>query len=56
MRDIDAALKSWDEVVREALQKLTPAERLEGVAPRERLEGLDRDTRPWRCPTRCSPC
>jgi hypothetical protein len=40
MRDIDAALKSYEEVVKEWFEKLPLEKRLAGLAPEERLAGL----------------
>jgi hypothetical protein len=43
VRDIDAAQKSYEDVLMEAVQRLKPERRLRGLAPEERLADLDRD-------------
>jgi len=52
MRDVDAAKKSYEDVLLEAalqlpparlLARLAPEQRLAGLAPEQRLAGLDRD-------------
>jgi hypothetical protein len=43
IRDIDAAQKSYQEVLEEMVELLPPERRLRGLAPEQRLAGLDRD-------------